>query len=410
MNRKRLTDEGCKRLKPVPGKQLYVYDAIVPRLMLRLNDNSKSWTLLYYVGGKPRSRKLGEFPAMTIKKARDAARAFEEDPQGALARAQVGSFGEIAEQFRTQHVKGLRSARDVERYLDYMLARWRHRPFLEIGRYDVNVLLDEISAKHSPSVADGVLATVSKLFNWFAIRHDNYRSPLVRGMSRAKSQARERILTDDEVRAVWAACDDTPIFGDLIRVLLLTGQRRAKVADMRWDDISEDGVWSIRAEDREKGNAGQLKLPEMALEIIARQPRFLGCDYVFPGRGGGPIAGFNKRMAALRAKLPEDMPQWQLHDLRRTARSLLSDADVLPHVSERVLGHKMPGVEGVYDRHSYRDQKAEALRLLAAKVEFDLEPARGQRGASQVRSCPAALRRVKFDAAARCGLNNLVVA
>ena len=91
---------------------------------------------------------------------------------------------------------------------------------------------------------------------------------------------------------MWAACDECRSSVTSCRLLLLTGQRRAKVAEMRWEDIDEEGTWTIPTEAREKGNPGELELPEMALTIIRRQPRLYGCPYVFPGRGGGPIAGF----------------------------------------------------------------------------------------------------------------------
>ncbi len=379
MNRKRLTDEGCKRLKPVPGKQLYVNDVIVPRLALRLNDRSKTWSVTYYVGGKPRSKVLGSFPQMKVKEARDAARKFDENPQAALNKTEVGSFGEIAAQFMKRHVEahGLRSAPDIERSLGYVLKQWRDRPFLEIKRRDVANLLDGIEDKHSAGVADGVLALLRKLFNWFAARSDDYVSPIVKGMRRTKPKARERILTDDELRALWAAADNFPIFGDFVRVLLLTGQRRAKVASMKWTDLDNAGVWTIATEAREKNNPGKLPLPPQATEIILRQPHVYGCDYVFPGRGGGHLNGFNKRMTALRAKLPPEMPQWQLHDLRRTARSLLSRAEVRPDISERVLGHAIGGVKGVYDRHDYGRERAAALRRLASLIDTIINPNEG---------------------------------
>jgi integrase len=382
---KRLTDEGIKRLKPKPGEQYGIQDALFPRLDIRVNyAGSKSWMARYYVGGKPRSKKLGEFPQMGVKAARDAARKFDENPQAALAKTEVGSFGEIAAEFLKRHVHGngnggLRSASDVERSLGYALKRWKDRPFLEIRRRDVVALLDQIEEERGAGVADGVLATVRKLMRWFAARSDDYTTPIVPGMRRTKPKARERILTDDEIRNVWAACDGVPIFGDFVKVLLLTGQRRAKIATMKWDDIDEDGVWTIATEAREKGNPGKLPLPEQALEIIRRQPKILNCPYVFPGRGGTFISGYNKRMDTLRAELPSNnMPQWQLHDLRRTARSLLSRAGITPHISERVLGHAIGGVEGVYDRHSYSDEKAHALSRLADLIDNILHAPEGE--------------------------------
>lgn len=375
--RTRLTDEGLRRLRPPKEKDYQDhFDSLVPRMMLTVyRSGRKAWHVQYYVGGKVHTRKLGEFPILGIKAARDAARKFQEDPQRALAKVAVGSFGEIAAQFMKRHVeaKGLRSAGDFERNIRYC-GRWRDRPFLEIRRVDVVNLLDEIEDKHSPSTADGVLSTVRTLFNWFATRSDDYVSPIVRGMSRAKSQARSRILDDDELRAVWSASDGLPIFGDFLKVLLLSAQRRSKVASMKWTDIDENGVWTIATEAREKANPGALVLPAMAIEVIKRQPRICGNPFVFAGRGGnGPIAGFNKRKMTLDAKLG-DIPPWTLHDLRRTARSLLSRAGVRPEIAERVLGHAIGGIEGVYDRHDYLEERGAALRALAGVIHRIIAP------------------------------------
>jgi integrase len=163
----------------------------------------------------------------------------------------------------------------------------------------------------------------------------------------------------------------------LPRLLLLTGQRREKVAAMRWQDISIDGTWTIPAEDREKGNALELKLPDTALDIIKAQPRFASNPYVFAGRGGSHYSGYSKGKAALDAKLRganlRILP-WRLHDLRRTARSLMARAGIRPDIAERVLGHAIKGVEGVYDRHSYSEEKAHALRALAGLIASILAP------------------------------------
>ena len=161
-------------------------------------------------------------------------------------------------------------------------------------------------------------------------------------------------------------------FGGLVKVLLLTAQRRDKVATMQWDDISGD-TWTIVSAEREKGNAGSLRLPPLVLDIINAQPRIAGNPYIFPGRGAGPFNSFAQRKDELDAKLPK-MPPWVLHDLRRTARSLMSKAGVQRDHAERVLGHAIPGVEGVYDRHRYDDEKADALLRLAALVERILNP------------------------------------
>jgi integrase len=159
--------------------------------------------------------------------------------------------------------------------------------------------------------------------------------------------------------------------------LLLTGQRRDKVATMQWGHIVE-GEWRIPSEHREKGNAGNLLLPQMALDIITMQPRIAENPYVFAvGVGKGHFNSHSQRKEELDKKVAEvlpDMPEWVLHDLRRTARSLLSRAGVQPHIAERVLGHAIPGVAGVYDRHSYDHEKADALNRLAALIDTIVHP------------------------------------
>jgi integrase len=373
--RKRLTEEGVRRLKPVEGKQVAVYDTMVPRLYLMLNygpRNPKAWRCQYYVGGKVRSVKLGRYPEMNVKAAREAARKFQEDPEGALAKSKVGSFKEIAEEFVKRHVQanGLRSREDIERSLRYVLAKWGDKPFLEIKRRDVSNLLDEITDKHSAGVADGCLAVIRKLMNWYAARSDDYTSPIVPGMKRSAPKARDRILNDAEIKAIWAVGG---AFGDFVKMLLLTAQRRAKLATMKWGDIGEDGTWTIRTEAREKGNPGSLQLPQLAMDIIAMQPRLAGNPYVFAGRGGAHIDGWSKRKLALDAELP-DLTPWTLHDLRRTAKSLMARSGIRPDISERVLGHAIGGVEGVYDRHSYAKEKADALNRLAGLIETIVNP------------------------------------
>jgi integrase len=181
----------------------------------------------------------------------------------------------------------------------------------------VNELLDRVEDEHGAPQADGVLSTLRSMMNWWATRDDDYASPIVKGMRRdtrrARDRARKRILDDGEIRAVWTACDDTGTYGALIKVLLLTAQRLDKVKTMRREDISDDGRWTIRSEPREKGNAGQIRLPQLALDIIAAQPVIDGNPFIFPatvGKGNGPFNSFSQRKEELAKKLPAQMPRW----------------------------------------------------------------------------------------------------
>ena len=129
----------------------------------------------------------------------------------------------------------------------------------------------------------------------------------------------------------------------------------------------------------EKTNAGSLQLPKAVIDIIEDQPRIAGNPFVFAaGKGNGPLNSFSQRKDEIDAKLPSNMPAWTIHDLRRTARSLLSRADVRPDISERVLGHAIAGVEGVYDRHDYDEEKGRALAALASLVDRILDPSKAK--------------------------------
>ena len=181
-----------------------------------------------------------------------------------------------------------------------------------------------------------VLAVVRKMMNWHASRHDDYVSPIARNMNRVKAadRARKRVLEDDELRAVWRACAELPTFGALVRFALLTAQRKEKIVTLRWDDIA-DGVWAIRTEAREKGNAGRLRLPEAALDIIAEAAAYRRQSVCVHGRPWGRTVAtpLSEWKAQLDARLPAPLAHWTIHDLRRTARSLLSRAGVRPATS-----------------------------------------------------------------------------
>jgi integrase len=396
---KRLTEEGIDRLKAPTSRQFENhYDSQVPGLLLRVNaGGSKAWLALYYrkstdANGKRVSiattHRLGRYPILKVKEAREAARKFLADPQKGLAQADDDSFEAVAQNFIKRHVdhNGLRSKREIVRCLDrYILPRWGQRKFTEITRKDVNDLLDVVVDDHGPVQADAVLAHVSSICNWYQSRNDAYTSPIVRRMRRTKQseRARDRILGEDEIRAVWQAASANGIFGALVQILLLTGQRLRKVAHMQWDDLSDDGTWTIRTEKREKGNPGILRLPPMALAIIAGLPRVAGNPFVFVGgRSGKPLSSFTDGKKALdrkvevaraRAGLP-DLPRWTLHDLRRTARTLMAEIGVEDHIAERTLGHQLQGLMKVYNKHPYTNEKADALAKLAAQVERILNP------------------------------------
>jgi integrase len=377
--RKTLTDAAIASL-PAKAKPYTMPDPEFPGHYIRVRPGgSKVFCAVTRApSGKQVWHTIGASTLYTVAEAREKAREAIKAIKEGRDREGPETFETVAETWYKRHVeaRGVISAQQIRASLDkYLLPAWRTRDFAGIRRADIAKLLDEVEEKVSAGVADFALGVFRIMANWYATRHDDYTSPVIKGMQRSQKVKRERILTDDELRAVWKAAEANGVYGAFVRVALLTGQRREKLAEMKWEDVSVDGEWKIPAEDREKSTAGSLVLPEVALQIIKAQPRFVSNPYVFAGNTGGHISGYGERKAAFDAKVK--IADWRFHDLRRTARSLMSRAGVRPDIAERVLGHAIGGVAGVYDRHSYNEDKADALKRLAGLIELIVNPPAG---------------------------------
>jgi integrase len=197
-----------------------------------------------------------------------------------------------------------------------------------------------------------------------ATRSDNFVPPVVRGMARTKTKerARSRILTDNEIAAIWNSKESGP-FPALLRFLLLTGARRAESACMTWEEIDGDN-WVLPASRNKTRTELTRPLSPAALAVIEGRRR--DCPFVF-SKGRKAISTFSRDKAAFDAAT--GMSNWRVHDLRRTARSLLSRAGVNADIGERCLGHALPGIRGTYDRHDYMPQMKRAYDALAALIE-----------------------------------------
>ena len=382
--RKKLTDKMVSEL-PRRSATYFFPDPELPKLGVRVRPTGPgSYTVITRDPyRKQRWIKIGSTAEMKIEKAREAAREVIQRVERGLEPfpappVRPDSVSDVVDMYFRRHVeaRGLRTGREKRRIIDlHVLPVWRHRPFAEIGRGDIARLCDAVEDGHGAWVADSVLVELSSIARWYAARHNTYQPPFVAGMKRVSGEARKRnrVFDDAEIRKVWAAAGDAGSYGALIKVLLLTGQRREKVATMRWSDITKDGTWTIPIAPREKGTPGVLRLPQAALTVINSLPRFVSNPHVFAAsRGAGPIRHF----AQLKADIDKTcgVKNWVLHDLRRCSRSLLSRAGVRPDIGERVLGHVQKGVEGVYDKFEYREEKADALQRLAALIETIINP------------------------------------
>jgi integrase len=378
--RRSLTDKMIAKLER--GRRYMLSDPEQRNLFLRIPPDSKApITFAVYARdpyGKVRYGKVGTTADLTIEQRARQALLNIKDGKDAVEKPKPlpESVADVSANWLEQHVRKnrLRSAPEYERILQrYVLPPWRDRKFIELKRSDIRRLLDAVEGNSGPGQARNVLSVIRSMASWQQDRDDDYVPPTMRGMRRATA-SRERILTDNELRTIWRASGDGSQFGAFVRLLLLTAQRKAKVATMKWSDLADD-TWTISKALREKTNAGQLQLPALALEVLAGLPRVAGNDYVFAGRGAKPFDG-GKHKAQFDAHC--DVIGWTLHDLRRTARSLMSRAGVSREVAERVLGHTIGStVEQTYDRHRYDVEKAVALRKLADLIARIVEAPNG---------------------------------
>jgi integrase len=247
-------------------------------------------------------------------------------------------------------------------------------PISEVARRQYVGVLDRIADERGPVRADRVLTALKRLLSWHSERSD-FVSPLGRGGRRTSiaERARSRILSDDELRKLWTTAekDGTP-FGPFVRFILLTATRRNEAAGLHRSELTDNGATWVIPADRHKSKRDVLvPLSKAAQAIVAAQPVLAG-DFVFSAEGMRPLRNFAGGKSALAATA--GVKDWRLHDLRRTARSLMSRAGVPSDHAERCLGHVIGGVRGVYDRHEYDAEKKQAYEALAAQIDRIVNP------------------------------------
>jgi integrase len=372
--KKRLTDRAIAALKPAPaGKRLLVWDAEVAGLAVRVTDTgAKSFVLVARYPGSPNPapRTIGKVGAVGLADARGKAREWLKlltggiDPGAVQAQREAETVEAVCEEWlrRSQ----LRSEDWTRKALERLVyPTLGSKPVSEVRRSDIVRLLDRIEDGRGKEMAEKTLGILRSAMNWWAARSDDFRSPIVRGMSRTAGTRRDRILTDDELRLVWRATDPQG-FGAMVRFLLLTGARRSEAARMEWNEITND-EWTLPASRNKTGQELIRPLSGAALAILEGLPR--GGRFVFTL---GKSIDFGPCKSALLEA--SGTKGWTLHDLRRTARSLMSRAGVPSDHAEHCLGHVIGGVRGVYDRHQYRDEMLRAYEKLAALISGIVEP------------------------------------
>jgi integrase len=381
MPRIKLTPAFVLRAQAEPDDDRTIFwDETMPGFGLVVTaQGAKSYVVQYRVGRKSPRMKLKNVQSLAA--ARQQAKivlgevAKGRDPLAVRRQEQAAATNTlraITTEYFKREGKELRSADERAATFERLVyPQLGAHQIADIRRKDIVRLLDRIEDERGPRMADITLAYLRRVFNWHAARDDNFRSPIVRGMARGKASARSRILTDEELRRVWQAAGAEGPFPAFVRFLLLTAARRNEAADLGWDEI--DGRnWTLPAA-RNKTQLDLVRpLSGAALAVLAAQPRIAGCRWAFTASGKRPLISFS----ALKRNFDVacGVTGWTLHDLRRTARSLMSRAGVASDHAECCLGHVIGGVRRIYDRHEFYDEKARAFEALAAQIERIINP------------------------------------
>ncbi len=405
--RKKLTPKLLDNLPLAQGKRYEVRDELVIGLHIRVSTaGGKVWYLAARVDGVLRRIKLGTYPVLSLKDAREKAQSMLRDiqlgtfqPRDVEPEPPVLTLGDVIPQFITRYAQ--RQTKDwkgTESIL-HRMSGLHGMPINAIKRGDVTRelerLISDIGAKGGKGTrANRGLAAIKKLYSWCVDQGFVENSPVVGLKPPIREETRDRVLNDDEIIAYWQGCEAEGYpFEQFGKLLLLTGQRRQEIAAMRWSELDLNrGTFTLKADRTKNSTAHIVPLSRQALDILRSIPRFLGSDYVFTSTGRTPISGFGRFKDRLDTFVGLDAEDWRFHDVRRTVATNMAILKVPPHIIEAVLNHKsgiVSGVASIYNRHAYLDEKREALQTWANHID-DLLALRGDDDAT-FSECKAAI-------------------
>lgn len=378
------------------GRRIEYQDSKLPGFYVRVGtDGGRTFGVRYRFRGRKRRLTIGSADAWTLAEARDRARDAirlaakgERDMASEKTEArEAATFSELAAAYLERWAKPRKrswreDARIIDRYLNPAFGAVKIQ---DVRRAEIRRLLDGI-ATHAPIMANRVLACARKIYNWAISQDLAETSPCDRVPAPTQPRRRDRVLSDDEIRALWAALDSSDsIIADVYKLRLLTAQRGGEVIGMRWDEVDLDsGVWTIPAERSKNKLVHRVPLSDAAIQILqrrkaegidteARRAKRQGRDtdaieFVFPGRRRGrPIAETKRAKQAIADAAALDSP-WVGHDLRRTAATRMAEAGTPRTVIGRVLNHSEQSVTAIYDRYGYDREKREALESWARRL------------------------------------------
>jgi integrase len=392
------TDRTLSALKIDPGrKDKLVFDAACPGLGIRVTSAGSKVFIVQWTDPATKRKvreKLGVWGSITIEQARGAARVrLGEVAKGVNPRVErqlqkdraerdrleaALTFDALITEWAALHLASRRESyrNEAQRAIRLAFATMLKRPAARITRGDAVNILDSLVRDGKAAMAARTLAYARAAFSWAHKRGKVPNNPFQNLPIGTSSESRDRVLTNEELAAFWAATADMPFpWGPFYRLAALTLQRRDEVAGMRWSEISGDlTTWTLPGSRMKNGRPHDVHLTEPARAVLGDMPRIEGRDLIFTTTGKTPISGFSRAKTALdkaMARIDAKVGPWRLHDLRRTGVSTLARLGFDSIAVDKLLAHqpgKLRGVAAVYQRHEFAKEQAAALDAWAAHV------------------------------------------
>ena len=366
-------------LRPPDKGQVDYWDTGLSGFGIRMSQGGRrSWIVMYRVGRRKRRLTLGSYPPMTLAEAR-------KDAKAALVVAQKGgdpahekkvarmaeTFSQLTKSYIEQYAKPNKKSWKLDEKALYRDAVPRLGTFRakDITRRDIRDMLQDIVARGAPIQANRTFEIVRRLFNW-AIGEDYLTTNPCQGISKpAKENRRDRVLKENEIRDVWPAMEaEQPFVAAMFKLRLITAQRGGEIASMRWEDLDlATGWWTIPAERSKNGLSHRVPLSPQALAVLEDvREQENGSPWLFPS----PRPGRHMEYLVQAAKRIREQAgvEFVPHDLRRTAASYMTSMGIPRLTVKKILNHVETDVTATYDRHSYDQEKCQALNAWGQRL------------------------------------------
>lgn len=363
---------------PAGKAEAIVFDEDIPGFGLRFGQKRKSWIVQWQIGSAQKRMTIGHTGILSAAQAREEAKKIlakvklGEDPQGEkLQRRKAAVMGELIPKYIAQKRAKNRSSKtlaEMQRYLDYA-NRFHGMSLASINRMELADLFAALTATKSALVADACRRYLSSFFSWAMRNGYAETNPVFLTERPYEPVVRERLLSPTEIKMIWLATDDEGDFSKIVRLLMLTGQRRQEIAGLTWHEVDLDkGLIRLPSSRVKNKVPHNVPLSAPVRQIIENTARRIESDFVFGDRAT-PFSGFSRAKRRLDSRIAElrgqPVQEWRLHDLRRYADTTMRELGVNPWVVEALLNHLPQGVSRHYNFAQFEQARREALDLLA---------------------------------------------